>query len=204
MYVKRRFHQIAVEDETLLITEQAQRKLLERISVKANDNQNDINSSLSMFYFLDTNIIHYLLSEKLAVKKAVYDDFQVFDLPNEALISVVSLGEIASFGIRAKWTPEQQLLVDSFLQKMTVTDIKTPEIIARYAEIDAFSRNKLAELPRGIKPHKMGKNDLWIAATASVLNATLLTTDQDYMHLNGVYLAVETIPLKKFQAEKME
>jgi predicted nucleic acid-binding protein len=36
----------------------------------------------------------------------------------------------------------------------------------------------------------MGKNDLWIAATSSVLNATLLTTDGDFDHLNGAYLTV--------------
>jgi tRNA(fMet)-specific endonuclease VapC len=200
MYVKRRFEQIAVEDETLLITAKEQKNLLERITVKLTENsiKQLINTSLSMTYFLDTNIVHYLLTEKLAVEQAVHGDLRVFELPNDALISVVSLGEIASFGIRAKWTPKEQLLVDELLQKMIVTDIKAPEIIARYAEIDAFSRNKLAELPKGIKPHKMGKNDLWIAATASVLNATLLTTDQDYLHLNGVYLAVETIPLKKY------
>jgi predicted nucleic acid-binding protein len=36
----------------------------------------------------------------------------------------------------------------------------------------------------------MGKNDIWIAATASVLNATLITTDNDFDHLNGVFLPV--------------
>ena len=157
-----------------------------------------------MTYFLDTNIILYLLYEKTSVLTAINEAFEVFSTENEAVISVVSLGEIESFAIRAKWTEKEKEIVEGFLQKMIIADIKEREIIARYAEIDAFSRNKLAELPRGIKPHKMGKNDLWIAATASILNATLLTTDQDYMHLNGVYLAVETIPLKKFQAEKME
>jgi predicted nucleic acid-binding protein len=36
----------------------------------------------------------------------------------------------------------------------------------------------------------MGKNDLWIAATASVQSATLITTDKDFDHLNGVFLPV--------------
>jgi predicted nucleic acid-binding protein len=39
----------------------------------------------------------------------------------------------------------------------------------------------------------MGKNDIWIAATASVLNATLVTTDADFDHLNGVFLTVAYI-----------
>ena len=36
----------------------------------------------------------------------------------------------------------------------------------------------------------MGKNDIWIAATASVLDATLLTTDKDFDHLNNEFLNV--------------
>lgn len=39
----------------------------------------------------------------------------------------------------------------------------------------------------------MGKNDLWIAATASVTHATLLTTDQDFRHLHKKYLQVAEI-----------
>lgn len=40
----------------------------------------------------------------------------------------------------------------------------------------------------------MGKNDLWIAATASVANVTLLTTDKDF---NNSYFKVELIELLK-------
>lgn len=45
----------------------------------------------------------------------------------------------------------------------------------------------------------MGKNDIWIAATASVFNLTLVTTDKDFEHLDGVYLKVKYIPLKDFE-----
>jgi tRNA(fMet)-specific endonuclease VapC len=34
----------------------------------------------------------------------------------------------------------------------------------------------------------MGKNDLWIAATASVLDIPLMTTDNDFAHLDPVFL----------------
>jgi predicted nucleic acid-binding protein len=34
----------------------------------------------------------------------------------------------------------------------------------------------------------MGKNDLWIAATASVLDIPLMTTDNDFTHLDAVFL----------------
>jgi len=39
----------------------------------------------------------------------------------------------------------------------------------------------------------MGKNDLWIAATAAVTGATLLTTDRDFDKLAPRFLAREWI-----------
>jgi tRNA(fMet)-specific endonuclease VapC len=36
----------------------------------------------------------------------------------------------------------------------------------------------------------MGKNDLWIAATAHVLEATLITTDADFVHLKDIYMGI--------------
>ena len=42
----------------------------------------------------------------------------------------------------------------------------------------------------------MGKNDLWIASTASVLNAALLAIDNDFDHLSSVFLEVIYIDQK--------
>jgi predicted nucleic acid-binding protein len=39
-----------------------------------------------------------------------------------------------------------------------------------------------------IRANTLGKNDAWIAATAMVTRATLLTTDMDFDHLHGKYL----------------
>jgi len=33
----------------------------------------------------------------------------------------------------------------------------------------------------------MGKNDLWIAATAHILRATLVTTDKDFDHVQNFF-----------------
>ena len=43
----------------------------------------------------------------------------------------------------------------------------------------------------------MGKNDLWIAATASALNIPLLTNDGDYDHLNGIMIEVIKVSHEK-------
>jgi tRNA(fMet)-specific endonuclease VapC len=40
---------------------------------------------------------------------------------------------------------------------------------------------------------KMGKNDVWIAATAAVLDIPLLSTDADFQHLHNVYLDLHNL-----------
>ncbi len=47
----------------------------------------------------------------------------------------------------------------------------------------------------------MGDNDIWVAATASVLNANLLTTDHDFDHLNGIFVNVFYIDQKLSPAD---
>jgi predicted nucleic acid-binding protein len=69
------------------------------------------------------------------------------------------------------------------LEEILVIDINSVDILQRYAEIDAFSQGRLNSRPLNMSARNMGKNDLWIAATTSVLDATLLTTDNDFDHL---------------------
>jgi predicted nucleic acid-binding protein len=41
-----------------------------------------------------------------------------------------------------------------------------------------------------MRPVGIGQNDLWIAATAWVTKAALITTDSDFDHLHPVFLNV--------------
>jgi tRNA(fMet)-specific endonuclease VapC len=61
-----------------------------------------------------------------------------------------------------------------------------------YADIDAYSQGKhrLYPLPAGFSARNMGKNDLWIAATAFLLDIKLLTTDHDFDHLHPHFMEV--------------
>jgi tRNA(fMet)-specific endonuclease VapC len=61
-------------------------------------------------------------------------------------------------------------------------DINDAQVIDAYARIDAQSQKPLGR--------KMGKNDLWIAATTHVSGATLMTTDADFDHLAGLFLGL--------------
>ena len=118
--------------------------------------------------------------------------------PNIPLISVVSKGEIYSLAIQFAWGSQKRKELDDLLRRIPAVDINTERIIHRYAEIDAYSQGKDRTKPLldGMTSRNMGKNDIWIAATSSVLNATLLTTDTNFDHLNGVFIAVVYIDQK--------
>jgi tRNA(fMet)-specific endonuclease VapC len=68
-----------------------------------------------------------------------------------------------------------------------VADITLP-ITQLYAKIDAFSQGRLQETPLKSSARNMGKNDIWIAATALYLDMELHTTDNDFDHLPALGL----------------
>src|SRR6266487_2017489 len=118
--------------------------------------------------------------------------YQVLESPNVSSISTVSKGEIYSLAIQFGWGEPKKRKLQEILAKLPAVDIRRTQIIERYAEIDTYSqgKNPAKPLPAGATAIKMGKNDVWIAATASVLNAKLVTIDKDFDHLNGVFLDV--------------
>lgn len=61
------------------------------------------------------------------------------------------------------------------LDFLTIVPIPYRDLLAAYVEIDDYSRQ------RG---RVMGKNDVWIAATAQVTNTIILTADKDFDHLH--------------------
>lgn len=100
------------------------------------------------------------------------------------LYSYVSEGEMRSFALHSEWGRDKQDQLSFLLSAFRRIPIENHDILEAYARIDVYSRNI------GIK---MGKNDLWIAATARVTTATLLTTDRDFDHLDGVFIKREWI-----------
>ncbi len=123
--------------------------------------------------------------------------------PNVQLVSAVSKGEIYSLAIQFSWGAQKTQELDALLRRIPSVDINTDRIIHRYAEIDAYSQGKdrTKSLPNGMSSRNMGKNDIWIAATSSILNATLLTTDNGFDHLNDVFLDVVYVDQKLTAAD---
>lgn len=145
-----------------------------------------------MRFVFDTNILlHYIRENKIF--KDIENAFAPFTGGHQVFISVVSIGEIKSIARQNNWGERKLHKMMNILSKLIRTDINIESIIEAYAEIDAYSQNKLPTRPLSLTARNMGKNDLRIAATASVLGATLLTTDTDFDHLDGVYLPVAKI-----------
>lgn len=142
-------------------------------------------------YLFDTGIIvGYLRGAPWAAY--VNRTFAIDQLPTITLLSVVSVGELYSLTHKLGWGEAKQKDLAQRLQALPWIDINQQRILECYAEIDAYSQGKLRTrpLPKGVSSRNMGKNDLWIAATASTLKATLLTIDHDFDHLDNVFLDV--------------
>jgi predicted nucleic acid-binding protein len=124
--------------------------------------------------------------------------FRVNEPPSIPVISIVTKGEIYSLATQFGWGEKKRSDLENLLRKHSFVDISSDQIIRKYAEIDSYSqgKNPSMPLPSGVTARNMGKNDLWIAATGSVLNAILLTTDGDFNHLNNVFLEIVRIDQK--------
>ena len=141
-----------------------------------------------MFYLIDTNIIvHYVRQSETF--KDVRAKLDASDNEVNLVLSEVSIGEIYSLTKRNKWGTKKMQRLHSFLSVLTVFSISYPGVYEAYADIDAYSQNKhpTLSLPQAMTARNMGKNDVWIAATAYVLRATLVTTDKDFDHLQHFF-----------------
>jgi tRNA(fMet)-specific endonuclease VapC len=130
-------------------------------------------------YLLDTNIfVHAIRSSPTWLNKVVslYDPMNAMP---RCVYSIVTEGEIGSLAIQLSWGTYKVQQMSTLLSYFARLDIHDPAILSDYATIDAYTKSN---------GYTLGKNDLWIAATASVTGATLLTTDKDFDPLNGLFL----------------
>lgn len=149
-----------------------------------------------MNYLLDTNIVVTYL-RNTEVTRRLEDQLNLLSGENNLVVSVVSLGEIRSIAKRNNWGEKKLMQLENIVKAFLIADIHMEEIIEKYAEIDAYSQGKLKGEGTTFSSRNMGKNDLWIAATASVFDLELLTTDKDFDHLNSKYLKMRVIDLSR-------
>jgi tRNA(fMet)-specific endonuclease VapC len=146
-----------------------------------------------MIYIWDTNILLNVVRDERFLEKldAKYDFFNPF---NTLFTSAVTIGEIHAIALRNRWGDKRMANLAQKLKLFkTIPVTDGPDLIKMYAEIDVYSQSHHPILKLPHPARKMGKNDLWIAATTAIYNATLLSTDNDFTHLDGVFITFEKI-----------
>jgi tRNA(fMet)-specific endonuclease VapC len=143
----------------------------------------------------DTGILIYIVRDT-----STDENVRKMINPNglEEFISVVNKAEALSIANRNSWGKAKILKLNRLFHGITIVDISDDSIIEKYVEIDVFSQKQRGSRKED-SPRNMGKNDLWIAATASCLDFELITTDKDYDHLQNEFLERSYFPPESFR-----
>jgi tRNA(fMet)-specific endonuclease VapC len=140
-----------------------------------------------MNLLLDTNILIHLAKDpghRLLTKVINPDNQKMF-------VSISSIGELKSIALQNNWGAVKSQVINTILDEVIIVEINE-DLADTYAEIDAFSQHRnpsYTNYPFNT-PRNMGKNDLWIAATAALLGLKLVTTDADFNHLHQIFMEV--------------
>jgi predicted nucleic acid-binding protein len=143
-----------------------------------------------MNLLFDTNIILAIIRDTSGDRIIQYIN------PNDKsiYISFVNIAETQSIAYQNGWGYSKMERLDSFLREVRVVDI-SDLLLNMYVSIDAYSQRNHPDYTSYPfrTPRNMGKNDLWIVATASLLNLQLVTTDGDFDHLDQTFLNLKKI-----------
>lgn len=131
----------------------------------------------------DTGIfVHYSRDDELA--RSIEQTYALKTGAKPVDVSVVTVGEIRALADWRGWGKVKRQRVDELLAKCRRIWIDTDALLDAYVELNVFS----IKAGRAISDH-----DLWIAATARVIGATLLTTDKDFDHLHPTTFSAFTL-----------
>lgn len=128
---------------------------------------------------LDTNLLVHNVRQD-GVWQIVETRYELLNASTPPIISIATEGEIRALALQFGWGIQKQQRIEALMAYFIIVPLPFANVVETYVEIDDYSRRS------GVT---MGKNDLWIAATAAVTGARLLTTDRDFDHLDGVYLS---------------
>lgn len=127
---------------------------------------------------LDTNVLIALVREN-ALGRRIESTISVRTRAERPIISIVTVGESLGLARQFEWAPAKTDRLRALLTALVVVDASRAGVTDRYAEITDYARRA---------GRTIGDNDRWIAATASVTGAWLVTTDKDFDPLDPVFL----------------
>jgi predicted nucleic acid-binding protein len=133
---------------------------------------------------LDTNVLVHA-ARRTVMGMQILRDFDLLTRPVTPLISYVTLAELRVLGRLWNWGKRKLQFIETVRMNLTIVPIERARILNAYVDIDAHAQ---------ANGRKLGKNDVWIAATALAAEAYLLTTDQDFLPLNSLLSLVVIDP----------
>lgn len=145
--------------------------------------------TLSDRVLLDTNVLVHLIRGGI-VGTQIASDHDLLQRSERPLISIATVGELHALAMKWNWGTEKQRKLDELVSELVVIHLGQGAVIALYAAINNFCEREITPA------HPIGQNDMWIAATASATDATLLTTDHDFDHLSPRFIKLAKIDPK--------
>ena len=143
-----------------------------------------------MNILFDTNILIYIARDK-----SNYKILRAINPDNRNIhVSFASIAEIESISFQQDWSKTKRQRLEFALDEAQIVELNDT-FLSTYVDIDAYSQRNHPEFLTYpfTTPRNMGKHDLWIAATASLLNLTLVTTDGDFDHLHNSFLDLRKV-----------
>jgi predicted nucleic acid-binding protein len=101
------------------------------------------------------------------------------------LISTVTEGEALGLARHLRYSAANLQVVRDLLAQFVRVEAGDPQIVEAHAELFVAMRRQ---------KQNTGQNDLWIAATARVAGAELITTDADFLWMHPSLIVVHHIP----------
>jgi tRNA(fMet)-specific endonuclease VapC len=137
-------------------------------------------------YLFDTNILVHLVRNDITGQH-IRSKYSPFLTDPKPFICTVSEGELRSLALQWAWGKQKIDQMGYMLGYFRRASIERLDVMQVYATIDGSSKAK------GIK---MGKNDLWVAAVSHISGSRLVTTDDDFDHLDPVFVSIDKIELQ--------
>ncbi len=137
-------------------------------------------------YVLDTSALLILLRGK-DLGDQIDREFGLRASPHLHTLSIVTHEELRVLADRNGWAGARAEALAKALREFVTVDVSGSGIVEAYRQIEQIN----AGMPAGHQ--NMGKNDVWIAATALITGLPLITTDTDFNHLNGKIITVHYV-----------
>jgi tRNA(fMet)-specific endonuclease VapC len=134
-------------------------------------------------YLLDTSVMMLLVRGE-EPGRAVDQRFGLSSAAEPPLVSIVTHAELHLLALSNGWGVKKMSALAATLANVVTVEILSGPIPEAYVEMALASRRHRPSA------RTMTDNDLWIAATAKVARATLLTVDKDFPHLSPKHCSI--------------